>query len=84
MTSAQTQLSRDFPEKSVQLQKLCQENPVFALKAEQYEALSQRIASESLEPATLDALKQEQASLKSEISRKLNHSAGSCCGGCGG
>ena len=79
-----SQLTKDFPEKSAQLQKLVQENPAFALKTEQYEAISQRIASESLEPATLDALKQEQASLKSEISRKLNHSAGSCCGGCGG
>ena len=84
MTSAQSQLSRDFPEKNAQLQQLCQDNPAFALKAEQYEALSMRIASESLEPATLEALKQEQASLKNDIARKLNHSTGSCCGGCGG
>ena len=84
MSFATNQLIRDFPEKSAQLQKLVQENSAFALKTEQYEAISQRIASENLEPATLEALKQEQASLKNDIARKLSHSSGSCCGGCGG
>ena len=84
MTVAHSQLNKDFPEKSVQLQKLCQENPAFALQAIEYENVSQRIASESLEPTALDALKQEQATLKNDIARQLKHASGSCCGGCGG
>lgn len=78
-------LSKDFPEKREQLQKLCQENPAFARKAEEYEAIAQRIGSgEDLGEAALEALKQEQAALKSDINKQLKHSSGSCCGGCGG
>lgn len=85
MTAAQSQLTQDFPEKSMLLQKLRQENPAFALKAEEYENLSQRIASgEGVDSATLAALKQEQANLKNDIARQLKHASGSCCGGCGG
>jgi uncharacterized protein YdcH (DUF465 family) len=85
MTAAQSQLTQDFPEKNMLLQKLRQENPAFALKAEEYESLSQRIASgEGVDSATLAALKQEQANLKNDIARQLKHASGSCCGGCGG
>lgn len=78
-------LSTDFPEKREQLQKLCQENPTFARKAEEYEAMAQRISSgENLDDAVLEALKQEQAALKNDITKQLKHSSGSCCGGCGG
>lgn len=85
MSLAHSQLNKDFPEKSMQLQKLCQDNPSFALKADEYEAVSQRIASgEGLEPTALEALKQEQANLKNDIARQLKHASGSCCGGCGG
>ncbi|MBF6622040.1 MAG: hypothetical protein B7Z23_05870 [Pseudomonadales bacterium 32-61-5] len=78
-------LSKDFPEKSAQLQKLCQENPIFARKAEAYEALTQRLeGSENLDGTALEALEQEHASLKSDIAKSLKHASGSCCGGCGG
>lgn len=80
-----SQLIKDFPEKSAQLQKLRQENPAFANKAEEYEAMAQRISSgENLDDAALEALKQEQAALKNDITKQLKHASGSCCGGCGG
>ena len=84
MPPVHSQLAKDFPEKSAQLNKLCQDNPAFALKTDEYEAVSLRISSESLDAAALDALKHKQATLKNDIARQLKHSSGSCCGGCGG
>jgi len=84
MSIEHSQLNKDFPEKSAQLQKLRQENPAFAHKAEEYEAVSQRLTNEGLDDAALEALKQEQAALKSDITKQLKHASGSCCGGCGG
>ncbi|WP_313133162.1 YdcH family protein, partial [Stutzerimonas nitrititolerans] len=59
-------LSKDFPEKQAQLLKLSQEDPTFARKAENYEALSQRIRSleDGADSATLESLKQEHSVLK--------------------
>ncbi|HAB64588.1 MULTISPECIES: YdcH family protein [Pseudomonadaceae] len=82
-------LAKDFPEKQAQLLKLRQQNPSFASKTDAYEALDQKIRSAEAGAVTLDdealsALKQEQVTLKNDISRELKHASGSCCGGCGG
>lgn len=82
-------LSKDFPEKQAQLLKLSQENPAFARKAEDYEALDMRIrniedGTETTEHAALEALKQERLALKDDIARDLKRASGSCCGGCCG
>lgn len=82
-------LIKDFPEKQAQLLKLRQQDPSFARKADAYEALDERISraedgTEALDAEALSALKQEQATLKNDISRELKHASGSCCGGCGG
>ncbi|EIK53578.1 hypothetical protein YO5_07097 [Stutzerimonas stutzeri TS44] len=83
-------LVKDFPEKREQLQKLRQEDPVFARKAEEYEALDKQICRvedgvETLDDAALSALKQERVNLKDDIARDLKRaSGGSCCGGCCG
>ncbi|MCQ4309750.1 GTP-binding protein [Pseudomonas stutzeri] len=78
-------LIKDFPEKREQLQKLRMENPVFARKTEEYEALDKRISSAAnLDDASLEALKQERETLKGDIARDLKRASGSCCGGCCG
>ncbi len=83
-------LVKDFPEKLEQLHKLRQEDPAFALKAEQYEALDKQICRvedgvETLDDAALNALKLERVTLKDDIARDLKRaSGGSCCGGCCG
>ncbi len=82
-------LVKDFPEKREQLQKLRQEDPVFARKADEYEALDKRICRvedgvETLDDAALNALKQERVNLKDDIARDLKRAGGSCCGGCCG
>jgi len=78
-------LIKDFPEKHEQLQKLHMENPAFARKTEEYEALDKRISSAAnLDDASLEALKQERETLKDDIARDLRRASGSCCGGCCG
>ncbi len=82
-------LIKDFPEKREQLQKLRQEDPVFARKAEEYETLDKRICRvedgvETLDDAALSALKQERVNMKDDIARDLKRASGSCCGGCCG
>lgn len=78
-------LIKDFPEKREQLQKLRMENPLFARKAEEYEALDKRICNaENLDDAALEVLKQERVALKDDIARDLKRASGSCCGGCCG
>jgi hypothetical protein len=82
-------LIKDFPEKREQLQKLRQEDPTFARKAEAYEALDKRICRvedgvETLDDAALNVLKQERVSMKDDIARDLKRASGSCCGGCCG
>lgn len=79
-------LNAEFPEKREQLQRLRQDSPSFARKADEYEALDNRIcAAEALSDDVLNVLKQERLTLKDEIARDLKHAAGSCCGGgCGG
>lgn len=86
----QQSLAKEFPQKLEQLQKLRLEDPAFALKADQYEALDKQICSaeegvETLDEAALNALKLERVALKDDIARDLKRaSGGSCCGGCGG
>ncbi len=78
-------LIKDFPEKREQLQKLRMENPLFARKAEEYEALDKRICNaENLDDTALEVLKQERVALKDDIARDLKRASGSCCGGCCG
>ncbi|WAE53487.1 YdcH family protein [Stutzerimonas frequens] len=82
-------LIKDFPEKRELLQKLRQEDPVFAHKAEEYEALDKRICRvedgvETLDDAALSVLKQERVNMKDDIARDLKRASGSCCGGCCG
>ena len=82
-------LIKDFPEKREELQRLRQEDPLFARKAEGYEALDKRICRiedgvETLDDAALTALKQERVTLKDDIARDLRRASGSCCGGCCG
>jgi len=80
-------LNKDFPEKQAQLLKLSQENPAFARKADDYEALNQRICSlqeGASDAAALESLMQERLALKDDIARDLKRASGSCCGGCCG
>ena len=82
-------LIKDFPEKREQLQKLRQEDPAFARKADEYEALDKRICRvedgvETLDDTALNALKQERVAMKDDIARDLKRASGSCCGGCCG
>ncbi len=82
-------LIKDFPEKREQLQKLRQEDPAFARKADEYEALDKRICRvedgvETLDDTALNALKQERVTMKDDIARDLKRASGSCCGGCCG
>lgn len=83
-------LVKDFPEKLEQLHKLRLEDPAFARKADQYEALDKQICRvedgvETLDDAALNALKLERVALKDDIARDLKRaSGGSCCGGCCG
>lgn len=84
MTAVQNYLSNDFPEQGAALQRICRENPAFALKIGEYETLSQLIISGNLAPNDLEELKQKHAMLKRDITRHLRHATGSCCGGCGG
>ncbi|MBE7376158.1 YdcH family protein [Pseudomonas lopnurensis] len=82
-------LTNDFPEKHEQLHKLRQEDPAFARKAEEYEALDKRICRvedgiEPLDDAALNALKLERVNLKDDIARDLKRASGSCCGACCG
>lgn len=80
-------LIKDFPEKREQLQKLRQEDPTFARKADEYEALDKRICRiedgiELLDDVTLSALKLNRVAMKDELARQLKRAAGQCCG-CG-
>ena len=80
-------LVKDFPEKREQLQKLRQEDPAFARKADEYEALDKRICRiedgiELLDDVTLSALKLNRVALKDELARQLKRASGQCCG-CG-
>jgi len=82
-------LIKDFPEKREQLQKLRQEDPAFARKADEYEALDKRICRvedgvETLDDSALNALKQELVAMKDDIARDIKRASGSCCGGCCG
>ena len=82
-------LIKDFPEKREQLQKLRQEDPAFARKADEYEALDKRICRvedgvETLDDIALNALKQERVAMKDDIARDIKRASGSCCGGCCG
>ncbi|CEG53373.1 YdcH family protein [Stutzerimonas kunmingensis] len=82
-------LIKDFPEKREQLQKLRQEDPAFARKADEYEALDKRICRvedgvETLDDNALNALKQERVAMKDDIARDIKRASGSCCGGCCG
>ena len=82
-------LIKDFPEKREQLQKLRQEDPAFARKAEEYEALDKRICRvedgvDLLDDSALSTLKAERVALKDELSRQLKKAAEpeGCCGKC--
>ena len=80
-------LIKDFPEKREQLQKLRQDDPAFARKADEYEALDKRICRvedgvETLDDSALNALKQERVAMKDDIARDIKRASGSCCGGC--
>ena len=82
-------LIKDFPEKREQLQKLRQEDPAFARKADEYEALDKRICRvedgvETLDDIALNALKQARVAMKDDIARDIKRASGSCCGGCCG
>jgi uncharacterized protein YdcH (DUF465 family) len=68
-------LIKDFPEKREQLQKLRQEDPAFARKADEYEALDKRICRvedgvETLDDIALNALKQERVAMKDDIAMR--------------
>lgn len=82
-------LTEAFPEKLEQLQSLRQQDPAFARKADEYNALDNQIGrvssgAEALDEEALNALIQERATLKDAIARDLKRASGSCCGGCCG
>lgn len=85
-------LVHDFPEDREALQRLRQENALFARQAEEYEALDKRICRiedgiELLDDVSLQALKLSRVVLKDELARQLKRAGGQCCGcgnGCGG
>ncbi|WP_275547225.1 MULTISPECIES: YdcH family protein [unclassified Pseudomonas] len=85
-------LVHDFSEDREALQRLRQEDALFARQAEEYEALDKRICRiedgiELLDDVSLQALKLNRVALKDELARQLKRASGQCCGcgnGCGG
>ncbi|MBH3341800.1 DUF465 domain-containing protein [Pseudomonas mendocina] len=85
-------LIHDFSEDREALQRLRQEDALFARQAEEYEALDKRICRiedgiELLDDVSLQALKLNRVALKDELARQLKRASGQCCGcgnGCGG
>ncbi|MGG2395780.1 YdcH family protein [Pseudomonas sp. SH1-B] len=80
-------LVHDFSEDRVTLQRLRQEDALFARQAEEYEALDKRICRvedgiELLDDVSLQALKLNRVALKDELARQLKRANGQCCG-CG-
>ena len=74
-------LINDFPEKREQLQRLRQEDPLFARKAEEYEALDKRIyevedGRQAMDDLALQALKNERVALKDQIAERLRKAGG--------
>lgn len=72
-----------------QFQRLSQQDPAFARLAQQFADLEQRLTqieqgSETLDPASLTALKDQHTALKGDFARQLKCASGSCCGGCCG
>ncbi|WP_296270184.1 YdcH family protein [Pseudomonas sp. UBA6323] len=85
-------LIHDFSEDREALQRLRQEDALFARQAEEYEALDKRICRiedgiELLDDVSLQALKLNRVALKDELARQLKRAGGQCCGcgnGCSG
>ncbi|HBZ92366.1 MAG TPA: GTP-binding protein [Pseudomonas sp.] len=80
-------LIHDFSEDREALQRLRQEDALFARQAEEYEALDKRICRiedgiELLDDVSLQALKLNRVALKDELARQLKRASGQCCG-CG-
>lgn len=80
-------LVHDFPEQRGELQRLRQEDALFARLAEEYEALDKRICRiedgiELLDDVSLSALKLNRVALKDDLARQLKRASGQCCG-CG-
>ena len=89
MHAEQHPLATAFPDQQARLQKLRRENPLFARKAEEYEALSASIhrveaGLQSVDAQMLAALRQEHTALRDDIAAELKRASGNCCGGCGG
>lgn len=89
MHAEQHFLATAFPDQRDRLQTLCRENPLFARKVQEYEALSASIdrveaGLHSVAAAMLAALQQERAALREDIAAELKRTSGSCCGGCCG
>lgn len=85
-------LVHDFPEQRNELQRLRQQDALFARLAEEYEALDKRICRiedgiEMLDDVSLSALKLNRVALKDDLARQLKRASGHCCGcgnGCSG
>ncbi|WP_028240890.1 YdcH family protein [Stutzerimonas azotifigens] len=82
-------LIRDFADQRDELHRLRQQDDRFARLALEYEHLDKRICRieegiETLDEASLAALKQERVALKDDIARQLRRAGGGCCGRCGG
>ena len=89
MHAEQHPLVTAFPDQRQQLQKLRRDNPLFARKAEEYEALNLsilrvEIGEQALDEAMLAVLRQERMALEDDIAAELKRASGSCCGGCCG
>lgn len=89
MHAEQHPLATAFPDQRQQLQKLRRDNPLFARKAEEYEALNLsilrvEIGEQALDEAMLAVLRQERMALQDDIAAELKRASGSCCGGCCG
>jgi len=89
MHAEQHPLVTAFPDQRQQLQKLRRDNPLFARKAEEYEALNLsilrvEIGEQALDEAMLAVLRQERMALQDDIAAELKRASGSCCGGCCG
>lgn len=82
-------LAEAFPEKREQLHSLRQQDPAFARKANEYEAMDTQISQAedgvvALDDDALSSLKRERDTLRQAIARDLKRASGSCCGGCCG
>ena len=89
MTTQVHALIKESPELAQDLQDICDDDANFARQAAEFAVLAERLAAvqagnESLSAEDRLLLEQQCSAQQAILLRKLTHSAGGCCGGCGG